>query len=101
MFIRAGTDGAVRWVPRVNRDKSLVCGFAPSVAAAALARKPAQVVASPAQATPRQSAAPTIPDGYKAAWTDGRLNALRGPRTEAGDAAMALVWTDAVPMRRK
>lgn len=35
------------------------------------------------------------PDGYELAWDDGRLNPLRGPRTEAGDAQMATAWDDA------
>ncbi len=30
-----------------------------------------------------------IPEGYKPAWTDGRLNPHRGPRTASGEAAMA------------
>ncbi len=32
VFIRAGVDGAVNWVPRVARDRKLVCGFQPSIA---------------------------------------------------------------------
>jgi SPOR domain len=32
-FIRAGLSGAVTWVPRVNRDRSQLCGFQPSLAA--------------------------------------------------------------------
>ena len=38
-----------------------------------------------------------IPKGYKRAWTDGRLNPLRGPRTAEGNAQMDLVWTRTVP----
>ena len=97
MFIRAGTATAVTWVPRVNRDRSQVCGFRPTggVAAAVAASAPA-VAKKPVPVTRT-----LIPAGYKAAWTDGRLNAMRGPRTAAGDASMALTWTDEVPMRRK
>ncbi|MEJ2002986.1 MAG: SPOR domain-containing protein [Maritimibacter sp.] len=44
---------------------------------------------------------PAIPEGYRAAWNDGRLNPNRGPRSAVGDAQMAAVWdTSQVPMRR-
>ena len=40
-----------------------------------------------------------IPEGYRQAWTDGRLNAARGLpyASPAGDAAMAQYWTETVP----
>lgn len=49
---------------------------------------------------PPPEAAPAIPPGYRAAWKDGRLNPMRGPRSTAGDAAMSRVWDDAVPAER-
>ena len=31
VYIRAGVDGAVAWVPRVTRDRKVICGFKPSL----------------------------------------------------------------------
>ncbi|MCX7558903.1 SPOR domain-containing protein [Sulfitobacter sp. F26204] len=44
VFIRAGIDGNVSWVPRVSRDRKTVCGFKPTSAGRAVAevQKPAQ-----------------------------------------------------------
>ncbi|MDP3338710.1 SPOR domain-containing protein [Frigidibacter sp.] len=41
----------------------------------------------------------TVPPGYKPAWKDDRLNPMRGVGTPTGDAQMAQVWTDKVPMK--
>lgn len=38
-----------------------------------------------------------VPSGYQRAWTDGRLNAQRGPRTASGDIQQAQVWTQTTP----
>ncbi|MGI3186944.1 SPOR domain-containing protein [Nioella aestuarii] len=40
-----------------------------------------------------------IPEGYRQAWTDGRLNAARGLpyATPEGDAAMAQIWSETLP----
>jgi len=40
-----------------------------------------------------------VPKGYQTAWGDDRLNPNRGARTQAGDAAMAQVWTNTLPRR--
>jgi sporulation related protein len=47
VYIRAGIDGNVTWVPRVNRQRKLICGQTPSLSADA---------AQTARTTPRQSA---------------------------------------------
>jgi hypothetical protein len=47
-----------------------------------------------------QNAIPTPPKGYRLAWTDGRLNPLRGVGTAEGQAAQDRVWTREVPARQ-
>lgn len=38
VYVRAGIDGNVTWVPRVNRQRQLLCGFRPSLSGSQLAR---------------------------------------------------------------
>ncbi|MEX0309589.1 MAG: SPOR domain-containing protein, partial [Tateyamaria sp.] len=47
VFIRAGIDGNVTWVPRVNRQRQLICGQTPTLSADA---------AAAARSAPRQTA---------------------------------------------
>lgn len=46
VFIRAGIDGNVTWVPRVSRSRQVVCGFQPSLPGARSAPEPTTTVAS-------------------------------------------------------
>lgn len=43
---------------------------------------------------------PTPPKGYRLAWTDDRLNPLRGKGTAAGQVAQDQVWTREVPAQQ-
>lgn len=45
VYVRAGVDGAVNWVPRVGRDRQPICGQTPSLVRSA----PAPVVVAEAQ----------------------------------------------------
>lgn len=85
MYIRAGIDGNVTWVPRVNRQRQLICGQRPSLSPSQLAgaaprpqtapeaveitlapqdRRAAPTTAAPApraeRPTPSQGPAPTV-----------------------------------------
>lgn len=70
VFIRAGIDGNVTWVPRVSRDRQLICGFRPSLAGqvaeaepeAAPAPSPPPVIGTPTQTAPVVTAAETAPE---------------------------------------
>lgn len=74
VFIRAGIDGDVSWVPRVTRSRKTICGFKPSLpgqvatarAPVPTADQPVQITVNPAPApsavrpAPRRVAAPVV-----------------------------------------
>lgn len=113
VFNRADINGSVTWVPRVTRDRQLVCGFQPTLAAqASAAPSPRQQAApatgaAPRAAAPRQQSAArpapaqprvvprhvyenrqnaqtaVVPSGYRSVWEDDRLNPRRAERGAA------------------
>lgn len=51
VFIRAGIDGTVSWIPRVTRKRSGVCGFKPTFAGQVTEAKPVRVAQAPKRIT--------------------------------------------------
>ncbi|MBR9763304.1 MAG: SPOR domain-containing protein [Rhodobacteraceae bacterium] len=74
VYIRAGVDGNVTWVPRVSRERKVVCGFQPS-----------QVAAAPAPAAPASGSAVTI----TAARPENTAPATPAPAATAAPAPVA------------
>lgn len=90
VFVRAGHDGVVTWVPRLTRSREHLCGYQPSLAGTASSGQPVQVArdltgfATGGRATyphvqenRRNTVVQNVPEGYRPVWEDGRLNPNR------------------------
>ena len=68
VYIRAGVDGSVTWVPRMSRDRKVLCGFKPTQVSGASQQQAAPKLdknvvvleaAKPEQGAPKEAAEPT------------------------------------------
>ena len=92
-------DGTVTgWRPPIYPDGARVGASLsnPPVAVSA-GRARATAPAAPAAEYAAANPAPALPNGYRAAWKDDRLNPNRGRGTAAGQAAQDQIWTRDVP----
>lgn len=81
-YVRAGVGGRTSWVPRVSRDRQVVCGMAPSLGGATTAttttRAPAPAPATRTARTPSPAPAPSVISGPSAAAPAAQAPAARG-----------------------
>lgn len=114
VYVRAGYNGKSTWVPRVTASRLQMCGFDPTFPKTQVSNSNVNpnvqtvpvatvVVSVPNSVSTRNSFRQpldtNVPSNFKPAWSDGRLNINRGPKTSIGNAQMGRTWTDTIPMR--
>ena len=86
VFIRAGIDGNVSWVPRVSRSRKVLCGFQPTLAPARTAKTTAPTAKTVRKKTCRAGAIDTQADGAqnRAGCQGANGSGAQGSGREAG-----------------
>lgn len=110
VFVRVGHGNSVSWVPRMSSARQMVCGHSPSIETATASEpQPSGAVQTRPASQPRaissrrappiqvENSGFVVPDGYRLAWSDDRLNPRRGQGTAEGEAMMLRLWTNTVP----
>ncbi|MEH7828995.1 SPOR domain-containing protein [Gemmobacter denitrificans] len=88
VFLKAGLNGRANWVPRVNRDRKVLCGYPPTLqamakpipVAPATVPEPAPVVVAAAPVAPRAKGAPM--DTVASLTTQPRIKVAPPPRID-------------------
>ncbi|MEM6589846.1 MAG: SPOR domain-containing protein [Pseudomonadota bacterium] len=97
VFIRAGIDNDVSWVPRLTRGRQQVCGFQPSLSASAIAQVNALRAAAPEPATTTAAATPAPAPAPAPAPRVVRAPATPAPAAKPATAAPAPAAAPAKP----
>lgn len=92
-YVSRGNTGVQHRTVRVSRTELVEAD--PSEVSARATIVPRHVYNAPEPASARI----TVPEGYRPAWDDDRLNQRRAYQTLEGKAEMELIWTKTVPRR--
>ncbi|KEO61015.1 SPOR domain-containing protein [Thioclava indica] len=95
VFVRAGYGDATKWVPRINRDRTAVCGFKPSLPATKVATAAPVQVAAPKPVIAKAAPAPKMAPKMAAPVTRSYAPARRATK-----APMATIASNMMPEAR-